>query len=163
MTSWNPHKLTTKIAGLTIIALITQFSCACLSEVDADPAHEKAEVIQLRTDGFPVPWVILGDPQKRYVTALEIQGEIPIDSDGKGQVTLDESILTFNEFGDAAKPKHKSGEPYQVIFRLLHSTEKSEKRRTYELEFADGLFANRFYLYYRTNATDPIVCFSTVT
>jgi hypothetical protein len=123
-----------------------------------------AQTIHLRTDPLPAGMVIPGDPVKRAVTSFEIHGELPPDGDGQGSITLDESGLSFNEFGDATKVDVKTALPIPVVYRRIRlekpmespnssrsrppqlRLQPGEERRLYELVFADGSLPRQLQL-----------------
>jgi hypothetical protein len=122
---------------------------------DTSRHPDNADVLHLRTDGLPTPLILPGDPLNRAVTSLEIRGELAGAGDGKGTITLDESTLTFNDFGDATRAKPKASEPSRVAFRRVKQGDKNEKRRLYEIEFADGSFPQRMRLVLSDGTTGP--------
>src|SRR5438105_14211757 len=117
--------------------------CGDLAGCAADalnPVPNADEVVQLRTDSLVAPLYMEGDPNQRAITAFEIRGQISADGNGKGSITFDESTWSFNSFGDATRIKAKAGEPCPVSFRLTKREGKENKRRAYEIVFADGSF-----------------------
>jgi hypothetical protein len=151
--------------GLTMVALLWPLRGDSQGVDDASHSQDNSEVLDLRTDGQPTPLVIGGDPLKRRVTSLEIRGKLATGGSGKGTVTLDESALTFNDFGDAMKPKAQPAKPCQVVFMKVPLYEKNdayfvkikpgENRRLYEIVFDDGSFPKRMYLVLSAGTTGP--------
>lgn len=141
-------------AGFAMTALLGP---VCWSNQGADVSRSQgsAEVLELRTDGRPTPLSIVGDPQRRLVTSLEIRGEVAGDADGTGTITFDQSTFASNEFGDATKSKIETSEPSKVAFKRVKQSEPNEKRRAYELVFADGSFPNRMHLVLSDGTAGP--------
>ena len=111
----NPKTFAPAFAGLTLAALLGPLCGYSQGADDTSRPVGNAEVLRLRTDGLPTPLIIPGDPLNRAVTSLEIRGELAGAGDGKGTITLDESTLTFNDFGDATRAKPKASEPSPVF------------------------------------------------
>ena len=151
--------------GLTMAALLWPLRGDGQGADDTNPSQDKSEVLDLRTDGQATPLVIAGDPLKRRVTSLELRGKLATGGSGKGTVTLDDSPLTFNDFGDAMKSKSLRVKPYQVVFETVRLDEMNdhpfikmkpgENRRLYEIVFADGSFPKRMYLVLSAGTTGP--------
>lgn len=164
MTRLNPTApFAPAIAGLALVALLGALGLLGASTSrargtdDPHPAGGAADVLRLRTDGLPTPLVIPGNPLERAVTSVEIRGELAGDGggDGEGTLTLDESTFTFNEFGDAAVAKPKVPEPGRVTFKRVKQGEADEKRRLYEVVFADGSLRGRMFLVLSDGAAGP--------
>jgi hypothetical protein len=119
----------------------------------AAPRPDTKNVVQLHTDYLPTPLLLSGDKAQRSINAVEIRGDIPTQGDGKGTVTFDQSEIVFNEFGDGRIVKPKPGERMSVMFRRLVEAETGRpkgrprnKTRVYNIEFADGSFAEELRL-----------------
>ena len=151
----NQRSFAPAFAGFAMAALLGPFCWSNQGAADVSRSQGSAEVLHLRTDGLPTPLVIVGDPLKRPVTSLEIRGEVAGDADGAGTITFDQSTLAFNEFGDATKAKPRTSEPIKVAFRRVKQGEPNEKRRLYELVFADGSFPKRMRLVLSDGTTGP--------
>ena len=101
--------------------------------------------VQLRTEHLPTPLQLAGDKARRSITAIEIRGDLSDQGDGEGTLTLDESALIFNEFGDARVVKAKPGKSTPVTFgrikaeakAQLHDRPANDKTRAYDIEFTD--------------------------
>ncbi|MCX6875518.1 MAG: hypothetical protein NTW21_17175 [Verrucomicrobia bacterium] len=152
----NPRRFASACVGLVIAALP---GCMRSDSQNADgtgrPWWGGRDIIDLRTDGLPSPVVMSGDPLKRRVTSLEIRGKLGNDGNGKGTVIMNESPLTFNDFGDAGKTTSPPAKPCQVVFEQVKLDGKNEHRRLFEIVFADGALPQRMYLVLSTGATGP--------
>ena len=141
-------------AGCVIATLLSPF-CGSSQGAEVSCSQGSVEVIQLRTDGLPTPLTIVGDPQRRLVTSVEIRGEVADDADGIGTITFDQSTFEFNEFGDATKSKIETSEPSKVAFKRVKLSDPNERRRAYGLVFADGSFPNRMHLVLSDGTAGP--------
>jgi hypothetical protein len=94
---------------------------------------------------------------------MEIQGEFPPAGDAKGSIILDESRLTFNDWGNATPAGDRKALPLPVVFRQMQLEQRTEKgnsspllsefrlrkgedRRVYEVEFNDRSFPRQLRL-----------------
>ena len=84
-----------------------------------------------------------------------MQGEFPEGEDGEGLITFDESIVSFNKFGDPTKLEDKAAAPYPVTFYRVKGIDPEEKRCLYELIFPDGSFQHRIYLVFSKTLYHP--------
>lgn len=151
----NPRRFASACVGLVIAALPGCMHSDCQAADGTSRPWGGGDILDLRTDGLPSPVVILGDPLKRRVTSLEIRGKLGKDGNGKGTLIMNESPLTFNDFGDAGKTKSPPAKPCQVVFAKVRLDEKNEHRRLFEIVFADGALPKRMYLVFSTGTTGP--------
>ena len=110
-----------------LLLVLVALACACgnravqsvISSAESEFGQAKTVALDLRTDGFPTPLTISGDPLKREITSIEIKGVLPESGAGKGIIVLDQNQLTFNAFGDATKAKTKLGWEAKTSFEEL--------------------------------------------
>lgn len=113
---------------------------------------------RLKTEGFPTPITITGDPRLRSITSVELAGSL---KSGQGTITLNVGALMFNDFGDAIPASDEVAQPVAVRFeRLVPPTQEFgndqvETRQLYRINFADLAFAEQMSLVISTRTCDP--------
>jgi hypothetical protein len=151
-----PNRLLLRtLSGCIMLGLPGCWDFAARAAGTFNPQPHGDEVIELRTDPLVLPLHMENDPAERAITAFAIRGQISADGNGTGTVTFDESTWSFNSFGDATRIKAKAGEPCSVSFRLTKRAGKENRRRAYEIVFADGSFPKQLHLVLADETSGP--------
>lgn len=145
MAHQNPTAFNSMSAVMIFAIFLLPFCDVFLGGDDSLRPPGNIEVVQLQTDGLPTPLSIVGDPLNRLITSVDIRGEI-LGAEGEGTFTFDESKISFDEFGDVTTAPPKVSKSMQVTFKSRKQSDKKEKRRLYEIVFADGSFVDRMQL-----------------
>lgn len=123
-----------------------------LGTASGQPREEpESPYITLRTDHFATALTLKGDPGRRKITSIELHLAKPGDEPTGGSILLDESILSFDDFGDAHVDMRQPGMPTSVTVLPLGIENAGKSRRLYQLRSHEQGFTPVMHLAYSIN------------
>ena len=134
---WLRFRLATLLAAIALAAVVFRVSF---------PPRERRK-IQLSTGYLAAPLQIPTDPRSRKITRVEITSKALSRFGGRGSIVLDESLVSFNDFGDASVTRHSAQRAVAVEFKPIEGLDSvDDPRQVFHIVFPSGRFENRLYL-----------------
>lgn len=99
---------------------------AAEQESNPPPGDDGIEKIELRSFQLATPMIFPGDPLGEKITSFQIKGEAPAGENGSAQLSLDSSVLKFNQFGDA-EATHLRPPRVFVVKLIRHCREEPDQ------------------------------------